>query len=205
MAMEKLKIREAVVVEGRYDKNTLSQVVDALIIETSGFGIFSDKQKLKLLQDIANKRGLIILTDSDSAGFMIRNHIKGAVDNSNIKQAYIPDVFGKEKRKRIASKEGKMGVEGMDPETIRRALIRAGATVEDDTAAPIRQGKRITKTDLFCLGLSGTEGSAGKRAELIKNLELPEHLSADALLDVLNALYTKEEFEALIGNIFNDG
>lgn len=202
--MEKLKIKEAIVVEGRYDKNTLSQVVDAVIIETSGFGIFSDKEKLKLLRDIAQKRGLIIFTDSDGAGFMIRNHIKGSVDNDRIKQAYIPDIMGKEKRKRTGSKEGKLGVEGMKPAVIRDALIRAGATVENTDAVQAKQGKDITKTDLFCMGLSGGEGSAVKRAKLIKALELPERLSADALLDVLNALYTKEEFEILAGNILND-
>ena len=141
--MEKLKIKEAIVVEGRYDKNTLSQVVDAVIIETSGFGIFSNKEKLKLLRDIADKRGLIIFTDSDSAGFMIRNHIKGAVDTAKIKQAYIPDVMGKEKRKRSASKEGKLGVEGMSPDVIRQALIRAGATVDADKSAE-RRGEPIT-------------------------------------------------------------
>lgn len=202
--MEKLKIKEAIVVEGRYDKNTLSQVVDAVIIETSGFGIFSNKEKLKLLRDIADKRGLIIFTDSDSAGFMIRNHIKGAVDTAKIKQAYIPDVMGKEKRKRSASKEGKLGVEGMQPEVIRQALIRAGATLEDDTAAAEKSGEPITKTDFFCMGLSGGAGSTSKRAQIIKELELPEHLSADALLDILNALYTKEEFENLTIKVFDN-
>lgn len=203
--MDKLKIKEAIVVEGRYDKNTLSQVVDAVIIETSGFGIFSDKEKLKLLRSIADKRGLIVFTDSDGAGFMIRNHIKGAVDKSKVKQAYIPDVMGKEKRKRTGSKEGKLGVEGMKPAVIRDALIRAGATVENAEQEREPRGGSITKTDLFCMGLSGGEGSAVKRARLIKALDLPERLSADALLDILNALYTKEEFEALAGNILNDG
>ena len=188
--MEKLKIKEAIVVEGRYDKNTLSQVVDAVIIETSGFSIFSNK-------------GLIIFTDSDSAGFMIRNHIKGSVDTAKIKQAYIPDVMGKEKRKRSASKEGKLGVEGMSPDVIRQALIRAGATVDADKSAE-RRGEPITKTDFFCMGLSGGAGSSGKRAQIIKALELPEHLSADALLDILNALYTKEEFENLTIKIFDN-
>jgi len=203
--MEKLKIKEAIVVEGRYDKNTLSQIVDAVIIETSGFGIFSNKEKLKLLRDIADKRGIIVFTDSDSAGFMIRNHIKGAVDSDKIKQAYIPDIIGKEKRKRIASKEGKLGVEGMRPEIIRQALIRAGATIEDEKSAEVRRGEPITKTDFFCMGLSGGAGSAGKRTQLIKALDLPERLSADALLDVLNALYTKEEFESLAVKIFDNG
>lgn len=203
--MEKLKIKEAIVVEGRYDKNTLSQVVDAVIIETSGFGIFSNKEKLKLLRDIADKRGIIIFTDSDSAGFMIRNHIKGAVDTAKIKQAYIPDIAGKEKRKRSASKEGKLGVEGMRPDVIRQALIRAGATIENADTDGVKGGEPITKTDFFCMGLSGSAGSAGKRAQLIKALDLPEHLSADALMDILNALYTKEEFESLVVKVFNNG
>lgn len=203
--MEKLKISEAIVVEGRYDKNTLSQVVDAVIIETAGFGIFSNKEKLKLLRDIADKRGIIIFTDSDSAGFMIRNHIKGAVDKSKIKQAYIPDIMGKEKRKRSASKEGKLGVEGMRPEVIREALIRAGATVENSEVGAEKTGAPVTKTDFFCWGLSGGADSAAKRARLIKALGLPERLSAGALLDILNALYTREELEALLGNILDDG
>lgn len=201
--MEKLKIKEAIVVEGRYDKNTLSQVVDAVIIETSGFGIFSDKEKLKLLRDIADKRGLIVFTDSDGAGFVIRNHIKGAIDKTKIKQAYIPDIAGKEKRKRSASKEGKLGVEGMKPEVIREALVRAGATIENADAS-VEKKPAITKTDLFCMGLSGGDGSAVKRAAVIKALELPEHLSADAFLDIINALYTFEEFEVLVGNILNN-
>ena len=203
--MEKLKIREAIVVEGRYDKNTLSQVVDAVIIETSGFGIFSDKDKLKLLRDIAEKRGIIIMTDSDSAGFMIRGHIKGAVDKDKIKQAYVPDIAGKEKRKRSASKEGKLGVEGMRPEVLRQALIRAGATIENAESGETPGGEPITKTDFFCWGLSGGADSARKRALLIKALGLPERLSAGALLEVLNALYTKPEFEALSGSILNNG
>lgn len=203
--MEKLKIKEAIVVEGRYDKNTLSQVVDAVIIETSGFGIFSNKEKLKLLRNIADKRGIIIFTDSDSAGFMIRNHIKGAVDTAKIKQAYIPDIAGKEKRKRSASKEGKLGVEGMSPDIIRQALIRAGATIENADTTEGKHGEPITKTDFFCMGLSGGAGSAGKRAQLIKTLDLPQHLSADALLDILNALYTKEEFENLAVKVFDNG
>lgn len=203
--MEKLKIREAIVVEGRYDKNTLSQVVDTVIIETSGFGIFSNKEKLKLLRDIADKRGIIVLTDSDSAGFMIRNHIKGAVDPDKIKQAYIPDIMGKEKRKRSASKEGKLGVEGMRPDVIRQALTRAGATIEGVEAQGNMSTKPITKTDFFCMGLSGGAGSAAKRQQLIKALELPERLSADALMDIINALYTREEFEKLAAEIFDDG
>ncbi|MBO5496074.1 MAG: DUF4093 domain-containing protein [Oscillospiraceae bacterium] len=185
------KIREVIVVEGRYDKNTLSQVVDAVILETSGFGIFNDREKRKLLQTLAEKRGLIVLTDSDGAGFLIRNHIKGFVDPAHVKHAYIPDVPGKERRKDKASREGKLGVEGMRPQILLEALTRAGATIEDEvnmgTDAP-----RITKADLYALGLSGGADSAAKRRELQRELELPERLSADALLDVLNALMDRD-------------
>jgi len=137
---------------------------------------------------------------------MIRNHIKGAVDPDKVKQAYIPDVMGKEKRKRSSSKEGKLGVEGMRPDIIRQALIRAGATIEgSENQETVNPKPVVTKTDFFCMGLSGGAGSAGKRQQLIKALELPERLSADALLDIINALYTKEEFERLTADIFDDG
>ena len=185
------KIREVVVVEGRYDKNTLSQVVDAVILETSGFGIFNDREKRKLLQTLAEKRGLIVLTDSDGAGFLIRNHIKGFVDPSLVKHAYIPDIPGKERRKAKASREGKLGVEGMRPQVLLDALTRAGATFEDESNVQI-SSPRITKADLFALGLSGGAESARKRMELQRELELPERLSADALLDVLNALMDRD-------------
>ena len=185
------KIREVVVVEGRYDKNTLSQVVDAVILETSGFGIFNDREKRKLLQTMAEKRGLIVLTDSDGAGFLIRNHIKGFVDPSLVKHAYIPDIPGKERRKARASREGKLGVEGMRPQVLLDALTRAGATFEDESKVQI-SSPRITKADLFALGLSGGAESARKRMELQRELELPERLSADALLDVLNALMDRD-------------
>ena len=185
------KIREVVIVEGRYDKNTLSQVVDAVILETSGFGIFNDREKRKLLQTLAEKRGLIVLTDSDGAGFLIRNHIKGFVDPSLVKHAYIPDIPGKERRKARASREGKLGVEGMRPQVLLDALTRAGATFEDESNVQT-SSPRITKTDLFALGLSGGAESARKRVELQRELELPERLSADALLDVLNALMDRD-------------
>ena len=185
------KIREVVVVEGRYDKNTLSQVVDAVILETSGFGIFNDREKRKLLQTMAEKRGLIVLTDSDGAGFLIRNHIKGFVDPSLVKHAYIPDIPGKERRKARASREGKLGVEGMRPQVLLDALTRAGATFEDESNVQT-SSPRITKADLFALGLSGGSESARKRMELQRELELPERLSADALLDVLNALMDRD-------------
>lgn len=189
------RIKEVIVVEGRYDKNALSQVVDAVIIETSGFGIFNDRQKQKLLRTLAEERGLIILTDPDGAGFVIRNFIRGCVDPTHVKHAYVPDVFGKERRKAAASKEGKLGVEGMRPQVLLDALIRAGATV--DNAPPDAQTQRITKTDMFKRGLTGGQGSREKRTALIKKLDLPERLTTDALVDVLNAVMTREEFYSL--------
>lgn len=190
------RVREVIVVEGRYDKNTLSQIVDATIIETAGFGIFNNAQKQKLLRTMAEARGLIVLTDSDGAGFVIRNFIKGCVDPKLVKHAYIPDVAGKERRKAAPSKEGKLGVEGMRPQVLLDALIRAGATI-DGADALDTHGGRITKADMFARGLSGGTGSRKKRAALIKKLDLPEKLTADALLDVLNATMSREEFYAL--------
>lgn len=189
------KVKEVIVVEGRYDKNTLSQVVDAVIIETSGFGIFNDRQKQKLLRAMAEARGLIVLTDSDGAGFVIRNFIKGCVNPALVKHAYIPDVAGKERRKAAPSKEGRLGVEGMRPEVLLNALARAGATI-DEAESPA-QSERISKADMYKRGLSGGTGSREKRAALIKSLDLPEKLTADALLDVLNATMSREEFFAL--------
>lgn len=185
-------VREVIVVEGRYDKNTLSQVVDAVIIETSGFGIFNDAEKRKLLQTMAEARGLIVLTDSDGAGFVIRNHIKGCVDPKLVKHAYIPDVYGKERRKSAPSREGKLGVEGMKPQVLLDALIRAGATFDDEENK--KSAPRISKADMYARGLSGREGSAEKRTQLIRQLGLPERLTADGLLDVLNATMSREEF-----------
>ena len=153
-------IREIIVVEGRYDKNTLSQVVDAVIIETSGFGIFNDAEKRKLLQTMAEARGLIVLTDSDGAGFVIRNYIKGCVDPKLVKHAYIPDIYGKERRKSAPSREGKLGVEGMKPQVLLDALIRAGATFDDEENK--KTAPRISKADMYARGLSGREGSAGE-------------------------------------------
>ena len=189
------KIKEVIVVEGRYDKNTLSQVVDAVIIETSGFGIFNNTQKQKLLRTMAEARGLIVLTDSDGAGFVIRNFIKSCVDPGLVKHAYIPDMQGKERRKSAPSKEGKLGVEGMRPEVLLDALFRAGATIDGEENE--RTSVRITKADMYARGLSGREGSAEKRAKLIKELDLPEHITAGALLDVLNAVMSREEFMEL--------
>ena len=190
-----LRVKEVVVVEGRYDKNTLLQVVDAVVLETSGFGIFNDRQKQKLLRSMAEARGLVVLTDPDGAGFVIRNFIKSCVPPERLKQAYVPDVYGKEKRKARPSREGKLGVEGMRAETLLEALRRAGACMEDSQRG--ENGQMITKADLYRLGLSGRENSAVKRAELIRELGLPEHLGAGALLDVLNATMSREEFFSL--------
>lgn len=190
------QIREAIVVEGRYDKNTLSQLVDTVILETSGFGVFKNNELVVLLRRLAERRGLIILTDSDGAGFLIRNHLKGALPQEGVKHAYIPDISGKERRKRSPGKEGRLGVEGMTPQVLETALRRAGATFLEKPSIPIPAVDRedITKADLFCLGLSGGPGSAEKRGELLQRLDLPRHMSANALLPVLNALYSRETF-----------
>ena len=190
-----VKIKEAILVEGRYDKNTLSQIVDAPILETAGFGIFKDKKQLALLRQVAEKRGLIVFTDSDGAGFVIRNHIKSAIPSKYLKHAYIPDIAGKERRKREAGKEGKLGVEGMTKDVILESLRRAGATIEgEDTPAQ----QSITKQDMMELGLSGGAGSSEKRAALLKKLDLPEHMSTNALLQALNLLYSLEELKELL-------
>lgn len=186
-----LKIKEAIVVEGRYDKNKLAQLVDTVILETSGFGIFKDKEQLALLRKIGEKRGLILLTDSDGAGFVIRNHLKGALPPDQVKHAYIPDCFGKERRKRKPGKEGKLGVEGMEPLVLLQALRRAGATILDEEEER-EESTPLTKADLFACGLSGGEGSREKRQALLKKLGLPAHLSPNAMLPVLSALYDRE-------------
>ncbi|MCI9469000.1 MAG: DUF4093 domain-containing protein [Oscillospiraceae bacterium] len=188
--MDKVRVREVIVVEGKYDLNTLKQVLDATVITTEGFGIFHQKDKLDLIVRMAQSRGVIILTDSDGAGFVIRNHLKGCLDPDLVKHAYIPDIPGKERRKARASKEGKLGVEGMPPEVLLEALRRAGATLDDVSQDA---GGRITKADLYALGLSGRPDSAQRRKELLQRLELPEKLSPNAMLDVLNVIVSKEE------------
>ena len=192
-----LRIQEAIVVEGRYDKSALAGVADTLILETAGFGVFKDGERLAFLRRLAAKRGLIVLTDSDGAGFVIRNSLKGAIPRAQVKHAYIPDVYGKERRKRAPGREGKLGVEGMSPQVLRQALLRAGATVLDGDAPDRPQGD-LTPADLFALGLSGTPDAAVRRAELLKRLDLPEHMSAKALLAALNALYTPSELDRLL-------
>ena len=185
-----VKIKEAIVVEGRDDKNTLSQIIDAPIFETNGFGIFKDKVQMNLLRQVAEKRGLIVFTDADGAGFVIRNHIKSAIPVQYLKHAYTPDILGKERRKTAPGKEGKLGVEGMRPEVILDALKKAGATIEGEGLSPVNV---LTKQDLMELGLSGGADASAKRLVLLKKLNLPAHMSANAMLQALNLLYTKEE------------
>lgn len=191
-----IKIKEAIVVEGRYDKAALASIVDTVILDTGGFGIFSDKEKLALLRRLARSRGLVVLTDSDGGGFVIRNFLKGAIDDQYVKHAYIPDVYGKEKRKRAPGKEGKLGVEGMSPDIILGSLRRAG--VELDGPVPEKGEPPFTKAELYSLGLTGRPDSAGRRAYVLKALQLPQRLTTNALLDVLNVLTTREELLSIL-------
>ena len=191
-----VKVREVIVVEGRYDKNTLSQIVDATILETRGFGIMKDKALQNLLRRTAVARGLILLTDSDGAGFVIRNYLKRVIPPKHLKQAYIPDIPGKERRKAAPGKEGKLGVEGMKPEVLLQALRRAGATFEGETES--KSCGELSKTDLYDLGLSGRPDSARKRAALLRSLDLPEHISANAMLQALNLLVTKAQLAGMM-------
>ena len=193
----KPRVAEVIIVEGRYDKNTLSQVVDATILETSGFGIFHDAQRLALFRRLARERGIILLTDPDGAGFVIRGHLKGAIPPSQVKQAYIPDRPGKERRKRAPGKEGKLGVEGMPPQVLLDALRRAGATFLDEGEAPLKRGRPVTPADLYAAGYAGTPDAAARRRALLQRLDLPERLSTPALLDVLNALYGYETLQEM--------
>lgn len=195
-----IRIREAILVEGRYDANAVHQVVDAIVLETGGFRIFNDKDQLRLLRRIAVTRGLILLTDSDGAGFVIRNYLKGALPAGSIKQAYIPDIQGKERRKRHSSKEGKLGVEGMRPDVILQALRRAGATIEQEGSAPISNDV-ITKADFYEWGLSGRNDSAKRRAAVLHALDLPAHMTANALLEFINAVGTRADIEQIIQQI----
>ena len=188
-----IKINEAIIVEGKYDKIKLSSFVDGLIITTDGFSIFKDKEKRELIKTLAEKRGILILTDSDGAGFVIRNHIKGFVPSDKIKNAYIPEILGKEKRKAKPSKEGTLGVEGISKDELIKALEKCGVLGEEK-----EKKEEITKLDLYEAGLYGRDDSAQKRDELKKKLALPGKLSANAFLDVINFLMTKEElFEAI--------
>lgn len=197
------KIKEVIVVEGRYDKNTLSQVVDATVVTLGGFAVFNDREKLAFLRRLALERGLIVLTDSDGAGFVIRNYLKGALPRDRVKQAYIPDIHGKERRKRAPGKEGKLGVEGMRPQVLLESLRRAGATFLDEEDQSTAPKEPITKADLFALGLTGGTGSAARRQVLLRQLDLPEHLTPNALLEALNLLYTREAFLKSAESLFS--
>ena len=194
--MDKIKIREAIVVEGRYDKNTLSQIIDAPILETAGFGIFKNKEQMALLRKAAQLRGLIVFTDADGAGFVIRNHIKSAIPNQYLKHAYTPDIFGKERRKAAPGKEGKLGVEGMKRDVILEALRRAGATFEDGAV----ESRHITKADMMELGLYGP-GSTDRRAALIRHLGFPEKMSTNAFLQAVDLFYSPEELAQIVDSL----
>ena len=182
--------KQPVIVEGKYDKIKLSALIDGTIIETNGFTIFKDKDKLEMLRVLAKKTGLIILTDSDAAGFKIRNYIRSAIPEGELIHVYIPDVYGKERRKAAPSKEGKLGVEGIDLKTLLQCFEKAGLTAEKADS----RREEITKADLFLWGLSGTDGALAKRQALLKKLNFPERMSTKALLPVLNTLFAKEEF-----------
>ena len=200
--MEKLSVKEVIVVEGRYDKNTLSQCVDATILSTEGFGIFNDKEKMTLLRRCAEERGLIVFTDSDGAGFVIRKRIRGAIPAKYLKHAYIPDIPGKEKRKKQGSKEGTLGVEGMHPEVLIHALLAAGATVEEGAE---KRSTEITKSDFMALGLSGGENSSRKREVLLNAWRLPKKLSAKGLLEAVNVLMSRQQFLAEAAALLQNG
>ena len=188
-----IKLKQAVIVEGKYDKIKLSQIFDATILTTDGFGIFKQKDKLALLRRLAETRGLLIFTDSDGAGFVIRNYLKGAVSKEKLFHAYIPELYGKEKRKAKGSKEGKLGVEGVPDDVIIRAVEASGAL---QGSVPAKSG--ITKADLYELGLSGSAGSTQRRLRLLKELQLPQQLSSNALLDVLNCIIDLESLTAMV-------
>ena len=191
-----IKLEQAVIVEGKYDKIKLSSIIDAVIITTNGFSIFKDQEKLELIRYYAEKNGIIIMTDSDSAGFIIRNHIKGAVKKGKIINVYIPDIMGKEKRKLKPSAEGKLGVEGVEKNIILEALKKAGVTA---SSAP--QRKKITKTYLYILGLSGGKNSSEMRKKLLEYLKLPSLLSPNSMLEILNSMYSSEELEEIMCRI----
>lgn len=194
-----MRVKEAIVVEGRCDKAKLSGLIEGTIVETGGFAIFNDREKLELIRQLAAKRGVIILTDSDGAGFLIRGKLSQCLPPEQVKHAYIPDIRGKERRKQRPSKEGKLGVEGMTLEVLRDCLIRAGAAIEDAPGG--NEPHELTKSDLYELGLSGGSGSAKRRQALQRHLKLPERLSANGLLQALSALYTQQELLEILKNL----
>ncbi len=193
-----LKIKEAVIVEGRYDKIKLSGIIDAPIIETNGFRIFKDKEKQNLIRSVAEKRGILIITDSDSAGFVIRNFLKGILPEKSLKQCYIPQLKGKEKRKEKPSKEGLLGVEGIDDKEIINAIKKSSATIIGEER---KTSSDITKNDFYDLGLTGRSNSKEKREKVLKHLKLPTYLSTNAMITALNILVTKEELTEIVSKI----
>ncbi len=186
-----LRVKEAIIVEGKYDKQRLSEFIDAPIITTSGFRVFKDKEKQRLIRELSKERGILVMTDSDGAGGVIRNFLRGIITQGEIKHCYIPCVEGKEKRKAAPSKENLLGVEGLSHEVLKEALLRSGATIEGEGETVKREP--ITKTDLFEMGLSGRDNAAMLRVKLLESLSLPTYLSANAMLELLNTLYTKQE------------
>lgn len=194
-----IKLKQAVIVEGKYDKIKLSSFIDALIIETGGFRIFKDKEKRALLNILAEKNGLVIITDSDSAGFLIRNHIKNIVKNKNIINVYIPEILGKEKRKKAFSKEGLLGVEGIEEDIIIKSLEKYGVLGEKTSS----KKELVTKADLFTDGLSGNENSSEKRKIIYENLSVPKYISTNSFLDIINSIMTKEEYKKMIKDLTN--
>lgn len=193
------KIKECIIVEGSYDKIKLSGFIDGIILEVHGFGIYNNKDMQKTIKKLAEEFGIVILTDSDSAGFRIRNFIKQNIPKEQVKHAYIPEIHGKERRKRVSSKEGLLGVEGIDEKIIIDALIRAGCEI--DGSAIEKDTPKMTKSDLMKMGLTGGNESKKRRLELLKKLSLPAKLSSNMMLDIINRLYSKEEFEELSGTI----
>lgn len=194
-----LKIKEAIIVEGRYDKIKLKNLVDTTIIETNGFRVFSDKEKQTLIRKIAQTRGILVFTDSDSAGFVIRNFLRGAVDKSKIKHCYIPQINGKEKRKAHGSKEGFLGFEGVSDEVIIDAIRKSGATIIGEESQA--QSGEITKSDLYRLGLTGRENSEKLRKALLKNLGMPSYLTTNAMLSAINCLYSLDELKNIVNEL----
>lgn len=190
-----IKVEQVIIVEGRYDKIKLSSIIDGIIIETEGFGIFKNKEKQKLIRRLAEKKGIVILTDSDSAGFVIRNFITSIVPKEYITNVYIPDIFGKEKRKTEASKEGKLGVEGVPVDVLISAFQKAGIGVSDSEMSEKRE---ITLNDFYDDGLTGAGDSKAKRVALLKALELPERMSTKAMLEILNTFLNYEEYKKLL-------
>ena len=195
-----IKVKEAIIVEGKHDKIKLANFIDGLIITTDGFGIFKNKEKQLLIRHLAETRGILILTDSDGAGFVIRNFLKGSVSSDKIKNAYIPDIFGKEKRKSQPSKEGKLGVEGISEEILCRAIANSGAECELNNSS--KSQRELTKADLFEYGLTGSPNASQNRDTLKKALHLPENLTSNALLDILNCTMTKNEFDNICNELF---